>query len=221
MCSIIGTFDTAKLKELAALNSYRGEYSHSVSFYSLAEQKVVSVQKGMGPLPVDKISIPDGFYAICHQQAPTGELQNARNIHPAQIMSSMLWHNGILKPATIDRLKEKHKAMTSWDTMLMLYTLVQGWDGNPLADIDGTFACIYADSVPFILSGDLQNTHDLFLFRNELAPLFIDDKYNVSSTKFDGSRSLEPNVVWKFEPGVAITDSGQHFKTAENPYYFG
>mgnify|MGYP000597230870 CR=1 FL=1 len=216
MCSIIASFDKDKLKELAALNEYRGTHSHSISFYSLSEQKVVSVHKGMGPLPVDQIHISPGYYCICHQQAPTGEMLNITRAHPAAAGLSNLWHNGILKPATIERLKQKHNAQTSWDTALFLYDIVQN-EFNTLSEIDGTFACILA-------LHNLDKNYPistLFLFRNELAPLFVDDKYNVSSTKFEGSRSLEPNVVWQFEPGVAITDTGHHFKTKENPYYFG
>ncbi len=220
MCSIVGTFDTAKLKELAALNSYRGEHSHSVSFYSIAEQKLVSVQKGMGPLPVDKISIPNGFYAICHQQAPTTEAKDLSSVHPAEFDGHYLWHNGIIKQKEIESMKNRLKLLssikadvdTNWDTKLLLQLLVA--HPSYLNDIDGTFACVYVE-------GWGTDMDYLKIFRNEISPLFLDDKYNISSTKFEGSRILEPGVIWNFEPGVAVTDSGIHFTTAENPYYFG
>lgn len=224
MCSILGSFTKEDLVEMARLNEYRGQHSHSISYYSLAEKKLVSVRKDMGPLPVDQIDIPKGCYCICHQQAPTTEAKTVDFVHPAQFDGSFLWHNGILKQKAIEYIKfnldirsdYQYDSDTSWDTKLLLQLIAPSVyaDMRELGNVDGTFACVYAQC-------NKDNVHDLFLFRNELAPLFIDDKYNISSTRFDGSRSLEPGVVWRFKPGVEITDSGIHFKTAENPYYFG
>lgn len=221
MCSILGSFTKEDLVKLAKLNEYRGQHSHSVSFYSIAEQKLVSVHKGMGPLPIDQVHISPGYYCICHMQAPTTEAKTIESVHPAEWDGHYLWHNGIIKQQKIEdlklllslSLKANFDSDSNWDTKLLLQTLIE--DGfNQLSYADGTFACLYVE--PW--GTDMDN---LYLFRNEIAPMFVDDKYNLSSTKFDGSRSLEPNVVWRFEPGVAITDSGHHFKTAENPYYFG
>ena len=213
MCSIIASFDKDKLKELAALNEYRGTHSHSISFYSLLEQKVVSVHKGMGPLPVDQIHISPRYYCICHQQAPTTEAKDLNSVHPAEYDGHYLWHNGILKDKTIGYLQFKFGSKEKWDTKLLLREIVASSFSN-FNTIDGTFACVYVEG----WSSDMDY---IKIFRNEISPLFIDDKYNISSTKFNGSRSLDPGVIWNFEPGVSITDSGVHFTTAENPYYFG
>lgn len=220
MCSILGSFTKEDLVKLVKLNEYRGQHSHSVSFYSVAEQKLVSVHKGMGPLPIDQITIPPGYYCICHMQAPTTEAKSIDSVHPAEWDGHYLWHNGIVKPHSIASMQESlsvySEAMfdcySKWDTKLLVQMIYRN-GMKTLSDVDGTFACLYVE--PWF------GLDKLYLFRNEISPLFVDDKYNVSSTKFDGSRSLEPNVVWQFEPGVAITDSGHHFKTAENPYYFG
>jgi len=221
MCSILGSFTKEDLVKLAKLNEYRGQHSHSVSFYSVAEQKLVSVQKGMGPLPIDQITIPPGHYCICHMQAPTTEAKSIDSVHPAEWNGHYLWHNGIVKQQCIKAMQQLlsfcsdaiYDCYNDWDTKLMVQMIYRA-GFKTLTNVDGTFACLYVE--PW--GTDMDN---LYLFRNEISPLFVDDKYNVSSTRFDGSRSLEPNVVWRFEPGVAITDSGVHFKTVENPYYFG
>ena len=49
--------------------------------------------------------------------------------------------------------------------------------------------------------------------------MFIDEDHNISSTKFEGSKSLEPNVIWEFNPGKTLIGIG-YFKTVENPYFF-
>lgn len=227
MCSILGSFTKEDLVKLAKLNEYRGQHSHSISFYSVAEQKLVSVQKGMGPLPIDRVHISPGYYCICHMQAPTTEAKSIESVHPAEsytFTDSYLWHNGILKPETIEDIRYAvHFDLNdvNWDTKLLV-DYINRYGFGVLDKVDGTFACLYAEADHYNTpNGQLHHIHELYLFRNEIAPMFVDDKYNLSSTKFDGSRSLEPNVVWRFEPGVAITDSGHHFKTAENPYYFG
>ena len=76
-----------------------------------------------------------------------------------------------------------------------------------LDDIDGTFSCVYYGP------GTLQ------LFRNEISPMFIDKDHNISSTKFEGSTPLEPNIIWEFRPGVSLNKISS-FKTVENPYFF-
>ena len=58
----------------------------------------------------------------------------------------------------------------------------------------------------------------LQLFRNEISPLFIDKDHNISSTKFDFSSPLNPNIIWNFTPGESIIEDGT-FNTVENPYF--
>ena len=59
-----------------------------------------------------------------------------------------------------------------------------------------------------------------YIFRNEISPLFYDRYLNISSTKFEGGQSLEPNKVFKlnFNYGAILTPVAE-FQTFENPYY--
>ena len=59
------------------------------------------------------------------------------------------------------------------------------------------------------------------VFRNEISPLFIDEDFNISSTKTDGFTSIEPNKMFVFEPLGKELSLIKEFNTVENPYYFG
>ena len=72
---------------------------------------------------------------------------------------------------------------------------------------------IFFDNIKYFGYNSLQ------LFRNEISPMFIDEDHNISSTKFEGSKPLEPNVIWEFHPGKTLIGIG-YFKTVENPYFF-
>jgi hypothetical protein len=93
----------------------------------------------------------------------------------------------------------------SWDTYLILK---QFETKRELDGIDGTFSCLY-----------YKQGQALKLFRNEISPLFIDDDDNISSTRFENSYTLEPNIVWNFIPGDSIMKNDT-FTTVENPYFF-
>ena len=105
MCSIIGSFDKNNIIDLAKLNTRRGQHSWSISYYSLQYHSITSVERGLGELPVDRIDIPFDSYCIVHQQAPTTENKGSDTIHPAQVVNSYLWHNGILKAEAIKKLQ--------------------------------------------------------------------------------------------------------------------
>lgn len=203
MCSIIGSFSKTKIEELANLNSYRGQHSHSIFVFDYG---VIRYRhKQLGPLELDKHSLPNG-YIVVHQQAPTTDSKDINSVHPAEINDHLLWHNGIIKTAEINRLRVSLRNDSIWDTKLLLNHLIQYENVN---DIDGTFSCLW------------YNGKQLFLFRNEISPMFYDDTGNISSTKFDNSKSLEPNNIWLFEPSSSIIDrSISAFETVENPYYF-
>jgi hypothetical protein len=110
----------------------------------------------------------------------------------------MLWHNGIIK--------QKNLSEGTWDTQWLLEQILNyGW--SALSRVDGTFACI------------MYNSGELFVFRNEISPLFIDDRFNISSTKYEGSVSLTPNRVWKLNFETKYLDVVAYFETKENPYY--
>lgn len=202
MCSIVGSFSKDKIIELCKLNEYRGAISHSISYYDTDEKDFALVQKSYGPINFDRITINAGQYCIVHQQAPT---DNNNGIHPADHLDSYLWHNGLLKPSTITALQKIYKTDELWDTMLLLRFLQ---DHDAPRGVDGSFSCILWDGL------------GLYIFRNELAPMFFDLNGNISSTRFENSTSLEPNKFFTFDPRY-LTDMKAilEFETVDNPYF--
>jgi glutamine phosphoribosylpyrophosphate amidotransferase len=203
MCSIFGSFSKDKIVELAELNKYRGQHSYSYSYY-FTDTKEISVNKGLGELPLDQINIPPNAYCIAHMQAPTTENKTVEFVHPAYYRSAFLWHNGIIKDHWVKSAMKEHNIDNSWDTFLILHKYLST---GSLNDIDGTFSCVY------------YGFNQLQLFRNEISPLFFDSDYNISSTKFTNSVPLDPNIIWQFNPGDSILPIGT-FNTFENPYFF-
>tara|TARA_R100000808_G_scaffold6840_1_gene20154 strand:- start:3717 stop:4220 length:504 start_codon:yes stop_codon:yes gene_type:complete len=160
------------------------------------------MKKGLGPLPVDEIDVPSDHYCIVHQQAPTSENKDS-TIHPAILNGHVLWHNGIIKEKEVQRLQRELNTKESWDTKLMIdYISTYGE-----YTFDGTYACVY------------HNGTDLYFFRNEISPLFVDERLNISSTLFKNSQALKPNTVFKIQHEHLNPDAS--FETKENPYYFG
>jgi asparagine synthetase B (glutamine-hydrolysing) len=213
MCSIIGSTSKAKIQELAELNAYRGQHSHSVYVFDTSNAdstKVLYAFRSLGSLHIEDHDLPEG-YIVVHQQAPTTDNKDESSIHPAEINNQLLWHNGIIKAEEVKALQKKHNSENTWDTHLMLNGLVEN-DIESLQEIDGTFSCFWFDGV------------NCFLFRNEISPMFIDEQGNISSTKFDSSRPIDPNFVWLFYPGVTnisnLEDFVGTFITVENPYFF-
>lgn len=205
MCGIFCSSNKETLAKLASLNQYRG--SHSFSVYD----RVTGVlTKRFGEFDPDVVV--DGNYSICHVQAPTTAERGMDAVHPAiqEVTGSMLWHNGIIKDFDVKRLQAKHGMETGWDTRLLLQELGQPkgqWLDN-LSEINGSFACVLMS--PY--------TGSMFVFRNEISPLFYDEQMNFSSVKFEGSRSLPANKFFSVgQDGLCCIGE---FKTLENPYVF-
>lgn len=206
MCSIIGSFDKEKVVELCELNTYRGQHSHSISYYDIYRNDFNQINRKMGPINYDDINIPEDHYCIVHMQAPTTDARDDLSVHPAVINRDVMWHNGILKAKEIERLRAKYKLLTQWDTYILLKHMMS--EGTP-DGIDGTFSCLWFDS------------YRLYLFRNEISPMFIDADMNISSTKFTNSEPTPANAILLFEPSLFRLVPILNFNTVENPYYFG
>lgn len=201
MCGIFASFNKEKLKELYEINRYRGEVNYSLSSFGFENSVTLkNLIRHEGKMPgdaIDKFLIVAGDYMVGHIQAPTSQ---SSSIHPAEYESRLLWHNGIIKQSVFQG--------SSWDTQWMLEKLaVNGI--SELSNFDGTFACI------------LYASKGLFVFRNEISPMFIDDELSISSTKFEGSRSLEPNTFFEINLSTRTLSALYKFITKENPYYFG
>lgn len=201
MCAISGSFDKLKLEELYKLNAYRGELSYSISSFKPIEpgkNEFMVLMKGEGKIPDNMIAdfpSADNYYYITHSQAPT---TNSDNIHPAVYGDAMLWHNGIIKQKTLSD--------GTWDTEWLLERVLDyGW--SALSRVDGTFACV------------MYRSGSLYVFRNEISPLFVDDDLNISSTKLPGFESIKPNVVFKMDLKYKTLTPEAYFETMENPYY--
>lgn len=231
MCSIVTGFNLERVKELTKLNEYRGTYSHSITVFApqasdtdghtLDIMGVVFQHKALGALNFDDHDIPPGFI-VCHQQAPTTDDTSASRIHPCEVhfpltdSIHMLWHNGIIKPKEVNRLVKEMWIESTWDTRLILAQMMK--DGTP-DNIDGSFSCVW------------YNGAQLFFFRNEISPMFIDQAalessasdIIMSSTKFDGCSAMPANQVVlldlvKYNPSMQCVGT---FTTKENPFYFG
>jgi asparagine synthetase B (glutamine-hydrolysing) len=204
MCALIGAQTKDEFLRLHELNKYRGEVSHSVAQFSFDEYGVaqkaslVSAPGVLAPevVPEDQVN----SLIIGHTQAPT---TGTGNIHPAHYKDAMLWHNGIIKQGQYE----------SWDTEHILKTVYHRGFGS-LSDIDGTFACfLYMDA-------------KLYVFRNEISPLFWDHTTSsFSSTKTSGMTAVNPNTVYAIEPCIHLSDRFclryvASFTTKENPYFF-
>jgi len=200
MCAITASFSQHKLTDLYRLNAYRGESSYSVTMLTFNEDKVRLgiLMQDWNKMPenlIKDIASGEDMFYIAHSQAPTS---NANNIHPAVYGDCMLWHNGIIK--------QKNISEGTWDTQWLLEQIINyGW--SALSRIDGTFACI------------MYNGGDLYVFRNEISPMFYDKDLNFSSTKVEFTESLPPNKVFKINLKYKQLSPIAYFETMENPYY--
>jgi len=71
MCAIFASSDIEKIKELAELNSYRGQHSYSLSVFNTTTNELVTKRKCMGAFSLDGLEIERGMYIVAHIQAPT------------------------------------------------------------------------------------------------------------------------------------------------------
>ena len=214
MCAIFGSKDKDKFLELAELNQYRGNFAHSTTVFQTglfqhypdAERVVhVTTNTGEGEFK-DSITMSEAEYKttyyLGHVQAPTTD---SVETHPSNINGDLLWHNGIIKDYQVQEWKQE-LGNRDWDTELLHRHLVLGGD---LDNVDGTFSCA-------------RYTKDnIFLFRNEISPLFYDDDMNISSTKFDDSLETESGVMYLMDLVKNNLEPMFRFETKENPYYFG
>ena len=207
MCGIVASFNKEKLIELYKINAYRGELSHSISIYNPIEKTII-INRYSDKIDFNRIIINKNEYCIIHSQAPTTKKDNL-NIHPAQYYDTFLWHNGIIKDFEVTRLRDKYNIDTLWDTELLLQELNSVDYLNNLSTINGSFAGIFFDS-----------KKELYVFRNEIAPLFVDSNMNISSTRFDNTTILKPNIFFKLDlESKTLIETGK-FETLENPYNF-
>lgn len=207
MCAIVGSFSYDKLKELIALNSYRGSHSYSFSTVDPSGRLEVKV-RALGEFK--DCELPKGHYGIAHIQAPTTDAKSIDDIHPARDGDTLLWHNGIIKAHYVKKLQDMYFVLgkqTSWDTLLVLRAINS--DIDEVNYLDGSFSCLW------------YNGSRAYLFRNDISPMFYDKDLNISSTKFDGSISTPSNCMLMMDFDSKALYNTLRFRTVENPYFFG
>ncbi len=210
MCSIVGSFSKSTFKELVKLNQSRGSFSYSFLVLNPETLQTVSLEQQFGTFNMDSVdSVPDGMFYLGHTQAPTGGLiEDPNRIHPAQIETNFLFHNGIIKQKDVTRLQTEHNSTDGWDSRLMLMEIQKKGLMETLNTIDGSFACVFNDR------------NKLRIFRSAAGTLFIDDAMNISSTSFVGASRIEKDTVYVLDlvnKSVIIEDK---FKSKSSPYFY-
>lgn len=155
--------------------------------------------RGVKESSIDELNIAGKTYNIGHVQTPTS---NSALKHPAYNSDNMLWHNGIIKQSCMDEYSSIE--YDGWDTMFLL-KLIDTYGLGVLSNVDGSFACVY------------NNDNGVFIFRNEIAPLYIDDELNLSSIKDAGMTMLPANKVFYINDNRELVVVLE-FTTKNNPY---
>ena len=206
MCSIVGSFNKEKIKELIKINQYRGNFSYSISLIDIDNNnKILQQIKHFGLFDynlLDNLEVVNkNVYYVCHVQAPTGGLLKEYNrIHPTKVNNSYLWHNGIITPKGMKYLQDySYNNNIDFDTLALNNQL---YNGNfcDLSAIEGLFSCLYLDN-------------NLYMFRTKHGKLYIDTNLNISSEKFNNSKCINFDTVYKVnlkDKNIIIYDT---FKT--------
>lgn len=214
MCSIIGSFNKKKLKELVNFNLHRGNSTFSVTEYNINSNNIKNCNKILDKYNeqvLDQYQFEKDIFYIIHIQAPTSsEGVSEDNIHPAYYKKYgyYLWHNGIILQKDMDNLTKKYYNTNieyKWDTQLLL-NLLSEHGFEVLNIVEGCFSCIF------------YKNKNLYLFRTTSCPLYIDKTFNISSTIFKGSSLIEPGKVFimDFEHRKIIEKC--KFTCKDNPY---
>ena len=190
MCSIIGSYNKEKFKELVELNQFKGNFSYSFGVYNTTENRMVSIVKEFGQFKsstIEEAVEGDNLFYIGHVQAPTGGLiQDVNRIHPTTIKDTMLWHNGIITSRGIKYLQEKFNTTETFDTKLLHTSIEQSGCCDVLSDVEGLFTCLYYN-------------RDLFLFRTKHGKIHIDKDMSFSSERFTNSFCINYDTVYKID----------------------
>lgn len=203
MCSIFASFDKKRLKDLAVLNQFRGNFSYSVT----QDRRTL---KGFGDFnndDLDTIAINDD-YIIGHVQAPTGGMiKDLARVHPTEgyALQSLLWHNGLLTPRGIRYLQESLDTTEEFDTKLLhLHLIKNNFAG--LGEIEGLFTCMF------------QFANEIYVFRTKHGKLYVDDDLNISSERFDNSKCINYDTVYRLNMVEKKLDPISKFKTKRFNY---
>lgn len=204
MCSIVGSFSIKTLKQLIKANAYRGQYRHSVIAQNPYGEGFRAFM-GEGAFTNFRELEREGAYYIAHHQAPTAA---SASYHPARFNGDYLFHNGIVKERHIEQMQTELVTDETWDTKLLCMT-VNTFGFSALSKIDGSFA------------GVSRRDGKLYIFRNQLSPMFTNDLLDFSSTSTGTcSSDLPPEKVFQIDFKENRFTPVEDFKTNDNVYFF-
>lgn len=204
MCSIIASYNKEKIKELVKINQHRGNFSYSISIFK--NGKLIESVKNFGSFNENILNTTSEGYIICHLQAPTGGLiQDTNRIHPTIINDSYLYHNGIITPRGMRFLQDKLNTDETFDTKL-LHDAIIHYGFEILSDIEGLFSCL------------MVKDNEIFIFRTVHGKLYIDDDMNISSERFENSKCINSNTVYKLDIKNNTYVNYSEFKTLRFNY---
>jgi glutamine phosphoribosylpyrophosphate amidotransferase len=203
MCGIFVSFNEITLNELCNLNLHRGNKdkisSMAIPFNSNTNNNIdITREKSC-------INFIEGKYNVCHIQSPTNQINDEKCIQPVEYNNNILFHNGMLKQEYIQTVSDKYK--TTFDTLIMIKMIDDVGIKSTLENIDGSFACI------------LFYNNELFIFRNNPGILYVDDKLNISSTKFKNGHLIKSNVIIKLDLYNRTFKETEVFATKSKPYF--
>jgi hypothetical protein len=201
MCSIIASYEKEVLNKLIDLNQSRGSFSYS---YNELKDKLETT-KDFGTFNKEKINDND-FYKIGHVQAPTGGLIKDKNrIHPTEYKKTYLFHNGLITPRGINKLKEEINESIDFDTYL-LHKAINEKGFEYLSTIEGLFACLYIKD------------NNIYIFRTKHGKLYIDKDCNISSERFENSKCINSDTIYQINIKEKNIKEISYFKTKRANY---
>ena len=201
MCSIFGSFNKNRVIELAELNQFKGTFS-----YSLTQDD--RSHKAFGKFDNDIVNdiVQTDNYVIGHVQAPTGGMVKDDNrIHPTSIGKSLLWHNGLLTKRGIKYLQDYLDTTEEFDTKLLHEYFVR-YNFTFLEKIEGLLTCIF------------KHGSDFYVFRTKHGKLYVNDELELSSERFEGSKCINYDTIYKMNFAEKRLQPVSYFKT--NRYNF-
>lgn len=215
MCSIVGSFNKETIKKLIKENTYRGNFSFSITsvnpetYQSTTHREFGDFDEGL----LDSI-FKEGLYYLCHTQAPTGGLErDLTRVHPIKMDGHKLLHNGIIKQKWVNKQKKIFGNDDNFDTRQLLYHISKYLDDEieltkALKGVDGSFACAL-----------INENKSIKIFSNDSSVIHFNGT-DLSSHEVDGFTKLTPYKVFDLDlRNKTIIEEGE-FESINMPFFF-
>ena len=190
MCGIFASKNLIGLSQLAKQNQHRGQLSWSLCKFDGKNRPLQYAGPSIFPRNIPALvpeSNSNSEYFIGHVRAST-DSQTEELKQPVTIGDNLLWHNGLLLDKCVENLSKKYQVpfgLNRWDSYLLLQHLLHRGD---MKELQGSFSCLYWNN-------DLRK---LFVFRNELSPMFYGDDLSFSSVPVSrATQELPANAMFE------------------------